>query len=386
MDFSLTDEQELLLESIDEFFDRHPEFNEEYIAAQEAKHEPLTEYRQAMLDAGFGLLGIPEEFGGTMVDTLTLCLVAERFNEHGFPSYFGQILQVNDILEFGTPEQQKATMESLMANKMFFSLGISEPGAGSDTNAVSTSFTRRADGRIVVNGQKTFCTDGDRALNMLCLARDFSLDAPPNKSMSCFLIPVDAPGMTIEPLTKLGTNYRSIVEVFLNDVVVEPTALVGRETEGFLVIMKNFEIERLVIAADCLGMAVCAYNEALRYATQREQFGKSIGSFQLVQEMLVEMRLRIDAMKSLVWKSAWEQDSGQSIRVSSALAKYYCSREAFQVIDDALQILGGIGYVGGSRISRLWRDVRMNRLGGGTDQIMIHIAGRALQQELRQRR
>lgn len=385
MDFSLTDEQELLLESIDEFFERHPEFDEAYITEREARHEPLTEYRQAMLDAGFGLLGIPDEFGGTMVDTLTLCLVAERFNEHGFPSYFGQILQVNDILEFGTPDQQKATMESLMANKMFFSLGISEPGAGSDTNAVSTSFARRADGRVVVNGQKTFCTDGDRALNMLCLARDFSLDAPPSKSMSCFLIPTDSPGVTIEPLTKLGTNYRSIVEVFLDDVVVEPDALVGRETEGFLVIMKNFEIERLVIAADCLGMAVCAYNEALRYATQRTQFGKSIGSFQLVQEMLVEMRLRIDAMRSLVWKSAWEQDSGTSIRVSSALAKYYCSREAFHVIDDALQVLGGIGYVGGSRISRLWRDVRMNRLGGGTDQIMIHIAGRALQQELRQR-
>lgn len=383
MDFSLSDEQQLLLESIDEFFAQHPEFNEEYIKKCVDAHQPLTEYRQAMLDAGFGVLGIPDEFGGTTVDTQTLCLVAERFNVHGFPSYFGQILQVDDILAFGTEEQQKATMDALLSNEMYFSLGISEPGAGSDTNAISTSYTKRDDGKYVLNGHKTFCTDGDRAKNMLCLARDFSLDAKPSKSMSCFLVPADAPGVKMEPLSKLGANYRSMAEVYLDNVVLEPSALVGKETEGFMVIMKNFEIERLIIAADSLGMAECAYNEALRYATQREQFGQAIGKFQLIQEMLVEMRIRIDNMRNSVLRAAWEHDAGQSIRISSSLTKYYCSRESFKVIDDAMQILGGYGYVGDPRVSRLWRDVRMNRLGGGTDQVMVHIAGRALQKEVR---
>lgn len=381
MDFGKTDEQELLLESIDEFFSQNPQFNEEYIRKCEKEHRPLAEYRQAMIDAGFAMLGIPEEFGGTPIDTVTLCLVAERFNLHGFPSYFGQILQVDDIFAFGSPEQQKATMESLLNNEMHFSLGLSEPGAGSDTNAVATSYVRRDDGRYVISGHKTFCTDGDRAKNMLCLARDFSVEDKPSKTMSCFLVPSDAEGMKMEPLTKVGTNWRSMTEVYLEDVVVEPDALVGKEHEGFMVVMKNFEIERLVIAADCMGMAECAYEEALKYASEREQFGQAIGKFQLIQEMLFEMRIRIDNMRNLVLKAAWERDNEQSIRISSSEAKYYCAREAFKVIDDAMQIFGGYGYVGDPRVSRLWRDVRMNRLGGGTDQVMVHIAGKMLLKE-----
>ena len=265
---------------------------------------------------------------------------------------------------------------------MGFCLGLSEPQAGSDSNAITTSFVRK-DGKVVINGHKTFCTDADRAKYMLCMTRDFTKkDLPPNKTMTTWLVPMDAPGVTVKPMHKVGHRTRSMCEVYLDNVVIEESDMVGKEGEGFMTVMKNFEVERLVIAADSLGIAVCCYNDALRYATQRVQFGKTIGSFQLVQEMLVDMRIKIENMRNFLYKTAWEKDNGMSIKTTAALCKLYCAQAGFEVADSAMQILGGIGYTEDHRVARLWRDARMHRIGGGTDQIMVHIAGRSIQKEL----
>jgi alkylation response protein AidB-like acyl-CoA dehydrogenase len=145
--------------------------------------------------------------------------------------------------------------------------------------------------------------------------------------------------------------------------------------------MKNFEIERLMLAAATMGAAECAFGDAVRYANQRIQFGKKIGQFQLVQEKLTYMAIKIENMRNMIYKTAWEKDNGVSIKISSTLAKLYCAQAAFEVIDDAMQILGGIGYTTDHRVSRLWRDSRVQRIAGGTDEIMIHIAGRAILKE-----
>ena len=171
--------------------------------------------------------------------------------------------------------------------------------------------------------------------------------------------------------------------MYLEDVVVDESDMVGNEHEGFMVVMKNFDVERLVLAADSLGMAVCAYNDALLHATQREQFGQPIGQFQMIQEMLVNMRIKIDNMRNSIYRTAWEKDNGESLRVSSPLTKLYCAQAAFEVCDDAMQIIGGLGYTEESRVSRLWRDARMHRIGGGTDQIMVYILGRQLLKSVR---
>lgn len=382
MDFKKTDEQMLLLESIDDFFEQNPQFDEAYIKKCEDEQLPMSEFRKAFIGAGFGLLGIPEEFGGVPVDTQTLCMVAEKVYEYGYPSGLGTMLQIDDILEFGTPDQQKEIMECLLhGNNMGFSLGLSEPGSGSDSNAIATSYVKKG-GKVIINGHKTFTTDGDRAKYMLCMTRDFNSGLPANKSMTCFLVPMDSPGITMEAWHKVGHRTRSMCEVYLNDVELDESAIVGKEHEGFLVVMKNFEVERLVIAADSLGMANCCYNDALKYAIEREQFGQKIGDFQLIQQMLVDMRVKVDNMRNSIYKTAWEKDNNLPIRVSANLTKYYCAQAGFEVCDSAMQILGGIGYTDETRVSRLWRDARMHRIGGGTDQIMVYIAGRALQKEL----
>lgn len=382
MDFRKTEEQELLLESIDEFFARG-EFDETYIQKCEAEQKPLTEYKLAALEAGFGLLGIPEEFGGVEVDTQTLVMVAEKIYSYGYPSGFGALLQVDDMLNFGTPEQQEKVMDCLKAgDAMGFCLGLSEPQAGSDNSSIATSYVRK-DGKVIINGHKTFCTDADRAKYMLCMARDFTDPNPnPKKTMTTWLVPMDKPGITIKPMHKVGHRTRSMCEVYLDNVEIEESDMIGEEHNGFMTVMKNFEVERLVIAADSLGIANCCYNDALHYATQRVQFGQTIGSFQQIQQMLVDMRIKIENMRNFLYKVAWEKDNGMPINISAALCKRYCAQAGFEVADDAMQILGGIGYTEDHRVARLWRDARMHRIGGGTDQIMVHIAGRALQKEI----
>lgn len=377
MDFRKTEEQELLLESIDEFFARG-QFTEAYIKECEELQKPMTEYRLAAIEAGFGLLGIPEQFGGVEVDTQTLVMVGEKIYSYGYPSGLGALLQVDDMLAFGSPDQQQAVVDCLMQGDfMGFCLGLSEPQAGSDSNAITATYTRSG-GKVYIDGHKTFTTDADRAKYMLCMTRDFTTGLPANKSMTTWLVPMDAPGVRIKPLHKVGHRTRSLSEVYLDHVEVEEKDMVGKEGSGFLNVMKNFEVERLVIAADSLGIATCCYQDALLYAAQREQFGQKIGSFQLIQEKLVDMKIKIENMRNYIYKTAWEKDNGIPIKISAALCKLYCAQAGFEVADDAMQILGGLGYTEDHRVARLWRDARMHRIGGGTDQIMVHIAGRAL--------
>lgn len=384
MDFRKTDEQELLLESLDEFF-QNADFGEAYIQECEKEQVPVIEFRKAMIDAGFGLLGIPEEYGGTEVDTQTMIMVCEKIGSYGYPPGLGAILQVDDILAFGNDEQKKVVMEELKEGKgMGFCLGISEPQAGSDNSQLATSFIRK-DGKVYINGHKTMITDADRIKNMLCLARDPEV-SDPRKAISMWMVPMDAPGVKIEKFEKVGNKLRSMCDVYLNNVEIEEKDLVGVEGNGFIQLMQNFEVERLVLAAESLGYAVCVYNDAVKYATQREQFGKTIGQFQLIQEMIVNMHTKIENMRNLLYKCAWEKDNGININTSAAVAKLYCAQAAFEVCDDAMQIFGGYGYASDNRVSRLWRDARLNRIGGGTDQIMIRIASKSILREFAKKR
>lgn len=375
MDFKKTEEQELLLESLRELIAR--ECPEEYVKECDEKHEYPERFLKALVDNGFGLLGIPEEYGGTPVDTLTLIMVGEDIARLGAPGYvFGNVLQVDDMLTFGSEEQKKITMEYAKQGKTAFCLGISEPQAGSDNNAIATTYTRK-NGKVYINGRKTFITGAMTSPYMLCVARNPET-ADPKKAFTMWWVPMNSPGIQVEPLNKIGWWMTNTCEVTLDNVEIEEKDMVGEEGRGFIQLMKNFEIERLLMGAICLGQAECAFEDAARYANQRVQFGVPIGSFQLIQEKLTYMAIKIENMRNMVYKCAWEKDNGISVQISSALAKLYCAQASFEVIDDAMQIMGGIGYTTDHRISRLWRDNRVNRIGGGTDQIMIHIAGRGI--------
>lgn len=327
------------------------------------------------------IITIPEQYGGTEVDILTQCMVVEQACALGFPNlcWMNFACEVDDMLAFGSPEQQAETMKNAMTGTKPFSLGFTEPNAGSDNSAMSTRAEHR-DGKVYINGQKTFITYADRVPYMLLMARNYENEIP-QKDMSMYWLPMNTPGVKVTPLDKIGQHMINSCEVYLENVVLDESALVGKKGRGFFQLMKNFEVERLMSTAMNVGMAQAAYEEAARYATERVQFGKTIGSFQLTQEKIINMAIKIENMRNMVYHYAWMKQNGMSIATESAMAKYYTSRAAFEVVDDAMQIMGGIGYTNDVRIARLWRDCRLSRIMAGTDEIMVHIAGRALLKE-----
>lgn len=381
MDFKMTDEQELLLESLREVMAR--DCTEEYMKECNEKGEYPQRFVDAFTEAGFGMLGVPEEYGGTPVDTVTLMLVAEEICKNGGPHFvFGQALSIADMLRFGNEEQRSQCMEEVINGRVGFVLGFSEPQAGSDSSAIATTFQRK-NGKVYINGHKTFMSNGERAKYMLCLARnaDESPDATKKNAFSMWWMPMKAPGVKVERIKKIGWHMLDTCEVYMEDVELEEKDLVGIEGNGFMQAMINFEVERLLIASNCLGWAECAFGDAARYANQRVQFGKPIGANQLIQEKITYMKLKIENMRNFIYKTAWEIDNNIPVQIDSALAKLYCAQSANEVVDDALQIMGGIGYTSDCRISRLWVDARVHRIGGGTDEVMIHVAGRSILKE-----
>ncbi len=383
MDFSITDEQSLLLESLDELMDRGNFDN--YFKECDKKEEFPQKAAEEAVKAGFASLGVPEEYGGTPVDLLTQIMVTVEAFAKGWPSlcWINHSLAVDDILAFGTPEQQKIVMENALKGIKPFTLGFSEPQAGSDSSAIATTVTKR-DGKMYINGCKTFNTGANCSPYMLCIVRDFENDKP-TKDMSMYLMRMDQPGVKMSKLDKIGNNMMHTYEVYLEDVEVTEDELVGEKGKAFYQLMKNFEVERLVSCAANVGMARCAYEDAVRYAGQRAQFGKTIGSFQIIQEKITDMAIKIKNMENMLYEAAWKKDNGISIRIESSLCKRYTGQAAFEVIDDAMQIMGGIGYTHDCRISRLWRDQRVYRIMAGTEEIMVHAAGRQLIKEASQK-
>ena len=378
--FVKTEEQELMLESLRELLDG---FGESYYKRCDDEGLVPLELSRALVDSGFALLSVPEEYGGSPADLTTVCLYMEELGKHGAPqTALNFALTIKDVLEFGTEEQIKKVIDAVQeAGYSPCSIGISEPQAGSDDNAIASTWERK-DGKIVLNGHKTFLTNGGISPYILFVARDPNA-TDPRKLFTTFMISKDLPGITMSKMEKIGVHYQPTYEAYFDNVICEESDMMGKEGEGFLFAMKNFEPERLLIAAGCLGWAEAAFEDAARYANQRVQFGKPIGSFQLIQKKITDMYVKIENMRNLIYGAAQELEAGKSGRINTAVCKYYVPLAAQEVIDDAMQILGGIGYTCDHRVSRLWRDIRVQRIGGGTDEIMVHILGRAILKQYR---
>ena len=382
MHFKKTEEQELLLQSVRDFVSQN--FPDEYFKICDKNHKYPEEFMKGLVDAGLGLLGIPEEWGGTPVDYLTLVMFCEEIARCTGTSYLtSYLIYTDDVLAFGSEEQKSITMELVSQGKPSLCLGISEPQAGSDNSGMTATATLK-DGKYYINGHKTFITNASFAPYMLLFTRH--LEGPkPHKAMTMWFMPMDKKGVKVEDLDKIGWNMRPSSEVYLEDVELDPKDVIGKQNEGFIQLMKNFEIERLIMCAGSLGCAQAAFDDAITYARQREQFGHPIGSYQMIQQKLVDMATKITNMRNFLYQCAWEKENGISVKISSAMCKRYCAMAACEVVDDAMQILGGIGYTNDCRISRMWRDLRVGRIGGGTDEIMVYIAGRALMSDYKAR-
>lgn len=375
MYLNLTDEQELLLASLDEVLEVH--LSESYLAECDRQGRAPAEFMAAMAEAGFAALGLPEEYGGTPVDALTLCLITRKVAKKGFMCGYGTgMLQVRDIIEFGTDEQKRQVLASYLRGENPLALAITEPGAGSDNNAMTTSAVHK-DGTVVINGVKTLISMAKDSRWHLLLARDAEA-TDPRRAISMYLVPTDTPGITLSHLEKFTSRTQPAYEVYYDEVTVPESALVGVRGAGFLQLMRNFELERVMLAANELGQAEYAFDLAASHAATRVQFGQPIGSFQQIQMYLTDMAIAIENMGNLVFTAARMIDDEVPLKTYGAMTKRYVARESFTVCDLSMQIHGGMGVVEGAPIERLWRDARSNRIGGGTDEVMVHIVGRQI--------
>ncbi|MBM4764285.1 acyl-CoA dehydrogenase family protein [Bacillus sp. B15-48] len=378
MDYSRTEEQELLMESVREWVARY--LPEEVVRKSYEDYNFPDEVYRSYLDAGFGYMGLPEELGGTPTDVQTLVtLVEESTRAAGatLPFFLGT-LTMHDMCEFGNEEQVKFVMDKYQeSGRCCLSIAISEPGAGSDNSGMTTTVKRLGNGKVVINGQKTFVTNGEINPYVLVIAKDED-PSPSNRSMSMFFLSKDTPGVKTAPLPKIGQKTIPFCEMYFDNVELDESAQVGETGKGFINLMKNFEIERLLVAAHSLGLAQAAMEDAAAYANERVAFGKTIGSFQQIQEMLTDMEIKLQTMRHLLYSTAWKMDNDIPVRLDSALVKRYVCRASTEVASDAMQIFGGIGYTTESRTSRFWEDCRGNQFAGGTDQIMVYIAGRQI--------
>ncbi|MDX2709514.1 acyl-CoA dehydrogenase family protein [Streptomyces sp. PA03-6a] len=329
---------------------------------------------------GFLGLTIPEEYGGSGGDHLAYCLVTEELGR-GDSSVRGIVsvslgLVAKSVAHWGTEEQKRAWLPRLASGEAVGCFGLTEPGTGSDAGSLTTR-ARREGGDYVINGAKMFITNGTWADVVLLFAR--TNDLPGHKGVSAFLVPTGTPGLSRHEVHgKLGLRGQATAELVLEDVRVPASAMLGPEGKGFSVAMSALAKGRMSVAAGCVGIAQAALDAAVGYAKDRVQFGKPIAAHQLVQELLADIALDVDAARLLTWRVADLIDRGRPFAAESSKAKLFASEAAVRCANNALQVFGGYGYIDEYPVGKLLRDARVMTLYEGTSQIQKLLIGREL--------
>ncbi|WP_406181667.1 acyl-CoA dehydrogenase family protein [Streptomyces sp. NBC_01006] len=330
-------------------------------------------------DLGFLGLTVPEEYGGSGGDHLAYVLVTEELGR-GDSAVRGIVsvslgLVAKTLAAWGTEEQKRAWLPRLCSGEALGCFGLTEPGTGSDAGSLTTRAVREGDA-YVISGSKMFITNGTWADVVLLFAR--TGDEPGHRGISAFLVPTDTPGLTRREIHgKLGLRGQATAELALDGVRVPVSAMLGPEGKGFSVAMSALAKGRMSVAAGCVGIAQAALDAAVSYAAQREQFGKPIAHHQLVQELIADISVDVDAARLLTWRVADLVDRGQPFATESSTAKLFASEAAVRAASNALQVHGGYGYIDEYPAGKLLRDARVMTLYEGTSQIQKLLIGRA---------
>ncbi len=377
MNLELSDEQEAVRRLARDFVEREVA---PHATAWDRAEEVDRGIVRKLGEVGFLGLTVDEEYGGSGGDHLSYCLVTEELGR-GDSSVRGIVsvslgLVAKTVAAWGSEEQKRAWLPGLTSGEYVGCFGLTEPGTGSDAGRLTTRAVRDGDD-YVIDGTKMFITNGTWADVVLLFAR--STDAPGHRGVSAFLVPADTPGLTRRAVHgKLGLRGQATAELVLEGVRVPASALLGEEGKGFSVAMSALAKGRMSVAAGCVGIARAALDAAVRYAGEREQFGKPIAGHQLVQELISDIAVDVDAARLLTWRVADLVDRGRPFAVESSKAKLFASEAAVRAANNALQVFGGYGYIDEYPVGKLLRDARVMTLYEGTSQIQKLVIGRDL--------
>lgn len=376
MSFQLTAEQEMIRLMARDFAKKELE----PFAAKRDKEElfPLDVVKKM---GGLGLLGmmVPPEYGGSGAGAISYSLALQEIAYACASTAVTMSvanLSTEPVLKFGDEDQKKRYLASLASGKMLGCFAVTEPNAGSDPGSLQIKATLKGDSYLV-NGTKVFITHGGYADVINLIARTDPERG--NKGLSAFLVEKDFPGFSVGAREdKMGLRASNTVELIFEDCIVPKTNLLGREGLGFKIAMTALDSGRIGIASQALGIARACMDEAIRYAKERKQFGRSIGSFQAIQWMIADMATDIEAAYLLTLSAADRKDQELSFTKEASMAKLFATEMANTVAYDALQIHGGYGYVKEFKIERLYRDARATTIYEGTSEIQRLVIAREI--------
>ena len=336
-----------------------------------------------MGELGFLGLSLPEEYGGQGGDYFSNIVLAEEIARAGSGGFLMGLSVHTDmvmppLLEFGTEEQKQRWLVPGIAGEQVFALGITEPDAGSDVAGISTRAVRDdATGEWVINGSKTYITNGERA-SMIALVTKTDPDAGYG-GFTIFLVPMDAPGVIREQrLEKMGMHASDTALLAFQDVRVGDDAILGEVGKGFQQIMWELQAERAIAAAGCLAYGQYAFDKALAYAQERRTFGKRLCDHQAIRHKFAHMATELQATRQLIYATATDYAGGAYNVREISMAKLKATQVAWMVADECVQIMGGAGYMVEYDVERVMRDIRLYRIGAGADEIMLDVIAKQL--------
>ena len=329
-----------------------------------------------------GLMGIPwdEKYGGNGMDTIALVIAIEELGKECASTAATMMahtsLGTTPIAVFGTDEQKAKYLPDLCSGKMLGAFGLTEPNAGSDAGNTQTRAVKKGDG-YVINGQKAFCTNAGYAGTIIITA--VVDDGTEGNQIGAFIVEKGTEGLRIgEPEHKMGWKGSDTRSVYFEDMYIPKENVLGNPSKGFKQFLRTLTGGRITIGALALGTAQGAYERALKYSCEREAFGKQINKFQAISFKLADMATSIEASKHLVYNAAYLKDKGEDIIKEAAMAKLFSSEMCMRVTTEAIQVLGGYGYIKEYDVERFFRDSKILEIGEGTSEVQRIIISREI--------
>lgn len=377
MNFDLTSEQEMILKTIREFADE--EVAPGALERDRTKEFPVEIFKKM---ASLGLMGLPfpEEYGGAGADTVSFAIVTEELSRACASTGITYSAHISlggaPLYLFGTEEQKQTYLVPICTGETFGAFGLTEPSAGSDAGGTRTTAVEKG-GEYIINGNKCFITNASYAKHLALTAITGEKDG--KKEISAIIVPTDAEGFKIiDNYEKMGLHSSNTTELVLEDVRVPTEHLLGKKGEGFKQFLITLDGGRIGIGAMALGIAQAAYEKAVQYAKERQQFGRSLSHFQAIQFKLADMAMKIELARNMVYKAAWLKDQGRPFSKEASMCKLYASEICMEITDQAVQIHGGYGYMKDYHVERYMRDGKLTEIGEGTSEVQRLVIARQI--------
>ena len=375
MDFETTDEHHLIRDAIGKIC---ADFPDEYWSKCDNGHLFPWDFYNALAEAGWIGIAIPEQYGGSGRGITEASIVLEEVAAsgaamNGASSVHLSIFGMHPVVKYGSEDMKQKYLPRVAAGDLHVAFGVTEPDAGTDTSSITT--TARLDGdQYLVKGRKVWTTKALDSERVLLLVRTESREAVAKRTegMTLLLAELQRPEVTISPIDKVGRNAVASCEVVYDDLPVHQTDRVGEEGKGFRYLLDGLNAERILVAAEALGIGRAAMRRAVGYANEREVFGRPIGQNQGVSFPLGEAQMRLDAAELMIRKASWLLDHGEPCGAEANMAKWLAADAAFQAADQAVQTHGGFGYAREFHVERYWREARLMRIAPISQEMILN--------------